>query len=98
MANNGNIDEFNALVTNREGHDRKKQEDYLIGVLKTLVVNRSKGSVQPSDDISVLKMLGVEDADNVFAAIKTAGGEPIYSAIAKLLLDDSNNKWDIVLW
>lgn len=96
MESKGDISEFNALIAGREGPERKKQEVYIVRVLMALVAERSNGGAQPSDDISVLKALGLDDADKVFATLKEAKDKTIYSAVAKLLLDDSSDKWDIV--
>ena len=46
--------------------------------------------------MGVFNALGVDDKGCMFEAIKSAGGKSIYSAIAKLLLDDPNHGWDMI--
>ena len=89
------IEEFNALVTSSEGPDRNKQEECLIKVLIALMSGRLEKGVQPSDDRIVLDALGITGVESVSATITNAGTKPIYSAIARMLLDNSSHDLDV---
>ena len=96
MDKNATIEELGKFIVVRVGSDRNAQENLLIRILKGLVAERSGGNVTPSDDMGVFNALGVDDKGCMFEAIKIAGGKSIYSAIAKLLLDDPSHGWDMI--
>ena len=91
---NVTVEELGKLVAVRVGSDRNTQENLIIHILKAMVAERSGGNVTPSDDMGVFNALGVDDKGYMFEAIKIAGDKSIYSAIAKLLLDDPRNGWE----
>jgi hypothetical protein len=93
MANRVDINEFNALVERSEGSDRKKQEIYLVRVLKSLVDERAERGMKRSDD-NILKVLKVSSMECVYILAKTRGD--IYSLVAKSLLDNSDLGFDVV--
>ena len=94
MNKNVTVEELGKLVAVRVGSDRNAQENLLIHILKAIVAEQSGGTVKPSDDTGVFNALGVDDKGYMFEAIKIAGDKSIYSAIAKLLLNDPRNGWD----
>ena len=96
MDKNVTIEEFCKFIAFRVGSDRNVQENLLIRILKELVAERSGGNVKPSDDMGVFNALGVADKDHMYEAIKIAGGKTIYSAIAKMLLDDPSHGLDMI--
>ncbi len=93
MADRVDIREFNAIVERREGTDKVKQEDYLVGVLKSLVAECAKRDMKMPDE-NVLKVLGVTNIECVYRIVKTPGN--IYSVMAKYLLDDPDYRLDVV--
>lgn len=96
MDKNVTIEEFCKFIAVNVESDRNKQEDCLIYHLKAVVAERSGGNVKPSDDMGVFNALGVADKDHMYEAIKIAGGKTIYSAIAKMLLDDPSHGLDMI--
>lgn len=98
MANNEQVEnlDFNALVTLRAGSKvRKVQEEYLVRTLMAVVAERTKNRDGLSDH-EVLKALGIDKTDDVYATIKMAGSSIIYAAVAKMLLDDPSQGLDTV--
>ena len=93
MAKRVDISEFNALIERREGSDRKKQEIYLVRVLKSLVDERAERDMKRSDD-NTLRVLKVTNMESVYMLAKTRGD--IYSLVAKSLLDNSDLGFDVV--
>ena len=95
MADNKKAKEFKELVAYREGADRGKQEEYLVRTLMAVVAERTKNRDRLSDH-EVLKALGIDKTDDVYAAIKMAGSSIIYAAVAKMLLDDYSDGLDVI--
>ena len=96
IGRDASVEGFGKFIAVRVGSDRNVQENLLICILKELVAERSGGNVKPSDDMGVFNALGVADKDNMYEAIKIAGGKTIYSAIAKMLLDDPSHGLDMI--
>lgn len=80
-------DEFKILVEGCAGTDRKDQESYLVRtVMKVMAKRYGKGDVVPdSTGISALKELVKSDVNKILMVL-----DAIYSAVAKLLLEDSS--------
>ena len=93
---NVGVEEFSKFIAVRVESDRNAQENLLSRILKALVAERSGGNVKPSDDMGVFNALEVEDKGHMYEAIKIAGGKTIYSAIAKMLLDDPSHGLDMI--
>ncbi len=93
MAKRVDISEFNALIERREGSDRKKQEIYLVRVLKSLVDERAGRDMKRSDD-NILRVLKVTSIESVHMLAKTQGD--IYSLVAKSLLDNPDLGFNVV--
>ena len=93
MANRIDISEFKALVELREGLDRKKQEIYLVRVLRSLVDERAGRDMKRSDD-NILRVLKVTSMKSVYMLVKTRGD--IYSLVARSLLDNPDLGFDVV--
>ena len=93
MVKRVDISEFNALVERREGTDRKKQENYLVRLLKSLVKDRAESDMKLSDE-NVLKVLGVTNMECMHMIASMPGD--IYSAMAKSLLDNPDCELDVI--
>ena len=86
MANNEQVEklDFNALVVQCAGPDRKEQESFLaVVVMKSLIERLGRDSYLP--DKNVLRVLGVREED-VSAAIRVLDG--VYAWVSKSLLGD----------
>ena len=91
MMNNRNVDEFNSLVVQCAGPERKDQETYLIRVIMKVMIEFFERDTR-LPDANVLHALiakGIVNEiceANVFAAMKVL--DTFYKTIACALLDD----------
>lgn len=84
--NNGQGDDFNTLVEDCAGPDRKEQVSYLSRVVMKVMIDRFDRDLQ-LPDANVLRVCGIE-IEEVVKAMKVL--DALYSGLSKSLLDDAD--------